>query len=246
MIGSQFVEECFMNSDWLLVQPIKGTYRLRKLWKLIGKGVLNFFGSRFFDRRKDKLIFDDNNQKTQWEKDFKLLAPENWTNGELKTLADFSKMWITARIFRCLSRTVRYHSCHGNRINYESSGKTENSEYLGLSIQFGFVILFSSAFPLAPLFAIILNFLKIRTNAKQLTKYSKRTTPKEFFIFFLFDLIWPQIDPGWPKMTFGWTIWKIMKENFWYWDLGRYFPIFSVFINSDKWCSTRFYFKYCN
>ena len=59
----------------------------------------------------------------------------------------------------------------------------ENSEYLGLSIQFGFVILFSSAFPLAPLFAVILNFLKIRTNAKQLTKYSKRTTPKEIFIF---------------------------------------------------------------
>ena len=53
--------------------------------KLIGKGVLNFFGSRFFDRRKDKLIFDDNNQKTQWEKDFKLLAPENWTNGENAT-----------------------------------------------------------------------------------------------------------------------------------------------------------------
>ena len=36
-----------------------------------------------------------------------------------------------------------------------------------------------------------------------------------------------------------------MKENFWYWDLGRYFPIFSVFINSDKRCSTCFYFKYC-
>ena len=192
MIGSQFVEECFMNSDWLLVQPIKGTYRLRKLWKLIGKGVLNFFGSRFFDRRKDKLIFDDNNQKTQWEKDFKLLAPENWTNGELKKLSDFSRIWITDRIFRCLPRTVRYHSCHGPwsmdngheyGINYGTSTETENSEYLGLSIQFGFVILFSSAFPLAPLFAIILNFLKIRTNAKQLTKYSKRTTPKEIFIF---------------------------------------------------------------
>ena len=113
MIGSQFVEESFLNSDWLLIWPIKDATRLQKLWKLIGKGVLNFFGSRFFDRRKDKLIFDDNNQKTQWEKDFKLLAPENWTNGQLKNLADFSKMWITARIFRCPPRTVRYHSCHG-------------------------------------------------------------------------------------------------------------------------------------
>ena len=70
---------------------MKDANRLRKLWKLIGKGVLNFFGSRFFDRRKDKLIFDDNNQKTQWEKDFKLLAPENWTNGELKNFAGFFK-----------------------------------------------------------------------------------------------------------------------------------------------------------
>ena len=52
-------------------------------------------------------------------------------------------------------------------------------EYLDLSIQFGFVILFSAAFPLAPLFALLNNFLKIRTNAKELTKYSKRTVPKK-------------------------------------------------------------------
>ena len=55
--------------------------------------------------------------------------------------------------------------------------KYTHSEYLDLSIQFGFVILFSSAFPLAPLFALLNNFIKIRTNAKQLTKYSKRTVP---------------------------------------------------------------------
>ena len=77
------------NSDWLLLEPTIDNTRLRKLWKLIGKGVLNFFGSRFFDRRKDKLIFDDNNQKTQWEKDFKLLAPENWTNGRIRTSVIF-------------------------------------------------------------------------------------------------------------------------------------------------------------
>ena len=52
-------------------------------------------------------------------------------------------------------------------------------EYLDLSIQFGFVILFSSAFPLAPLFALLNNFIKIRTNASQLTKYSKRPRPKK-------------------------------------------------------------------
>ena len=99
MIGSQFVEESFLNSDWLLGEPIKYTTRLWKLWKLIGKGVLNFFGSRFFDRRKDKLIFDDNNQKTQWEKDFKLLAPENWTNGELKIWRIFQKCELRPEFF---------------------------------------------------------------------------------------------------------------------------------------------------
>ena len=82
MIGSQFVEESFQSSHWSNTRSIRDELGSWKLIKLIGKGVLNFFGSRFFDRRKDTLIFDDNNQKTQWEKDFKLLAPENWTNGE--------------------------------------------------------------------------------------------------------------------------------------------------------------------
>ena len=98
--------------------------------KLIIKSLTAFFGQRYVDKKKDKVIFDDNNYKTQWENDFKLLGSQNWIN-----------------------------------------------EYLDLSIQFGFVILFSSAFPLAPLFALLNNFIKIRTNAKQLTKYSKRTTP---------------------------------------------------------------------
>ena len=138
------------------------------------------------------MIFDDNNQKTQWEKDFKLLAPENWTNGQLKIWRIFSKI---GGFFKNVNYGPNFSVSATDRpisqlswsmdTGHENGtpAKTENSEYLGLSIQFGFVILFSSAFPLAPLFAIILNFLKIRTNAKQLTKYSKRTTPKEFFIF---------------------------------------------------------------
>ena len=91
--------------------------------KLVIKSLTAFFGQRYVDKKKDKVIFDDNNYKTQWENDFKLLGTQNWIN-----------------------------------------------EYLDLSIQFGFVILFSSAFPLAPLFALLNNFIKIRTNAKQLTK----------------------------------------------------------------------------
>ena len=60
---------------------------------------------------------------------------------------------------------------------------------------------------------------------------------------FHFTIIWLPLTSGWPEID---RKLNIVKENFWYWDLGRYFPIFSVFINSDKWCSTRFYFKYCN
>ena len=48
---------------------------------LIIKAVLNLFGSKFSDRKRDKMIFDDNDTKTQWEDDFKLLPAENWING---------------------------------------------------------------------------------------------------------------------------------------------------------------------
>ena len=117
---------------------MKDVNRLWKLWKLIGKGVLNFFGSRFFDKRKDKLIFDDNNQKTQWEKDFKLLAPENWTNGQLKILMNFSKMWIPDQDLRvridikarlCQTGTPKVRTAlHFSKIRKESGRQRDNCQ----------------------------------------------------------------------------------------------------------------------
>jgi anoctamin-1 len=50
-------------------------------------------------------------------------------------------------------------------------------EYLDLSIQFGFVVLFSSAFSLAPLIALLTNFFQIRVDAQSYTKLRKRPTP---------------------------------------------------------------------
>ena len=52
-----------------------------EFFNLIYKGVVNFIGRIIFNKRKDKLIFDDDNIKTQWEKDFKLLPSSNWING---------------------------------------------------------------------------------------------------------------------------------------------------------------------
>lgn len=48
-------------------------------------------------------------------------------------------------------------------------------EYMEMVIQFGFVTLFSFAFPLAPLLALVNNIFEIRLDAKKLVKYSRRT-----------------------------------------------------------------------
>lgn len=48
----------------------------------------------------------------------------------------------------------------------------------GLVIQFGFVTLFVSAFPLAPLFALINNIIEIRMDAYKFTITSRRPMPE--------------------------------------------------------------------
>lgn len=47
-------------------------------------------------------------------------------------------------------------------------------EYLELVIQFGFVTIFVSTFPLAPLFALINNVLEIRLDARKMLQNYKR------------------------------------------------------------------------
>lgn len=53
-------------------------------------------------------------------------------------------------------------------------------EYLELVVQFGFVTVFVSAFPLAPLFALINNFFEIRFDAKKIITSFKRPVAQRF------------------------------------------------------------------
>ena len=46
-----------------------------------------------------------------------------------------------------------------------------------MAMQFGFITLFSSAFPLAPLCAMINNLFEIRQDAQKYTKYKTRPIP---------------------------------------------------------------------
>lgn len=50
-------------------------------------------------------------------------------------------------------------------------------EYLEMILQYGFVVLFVSAFPLAPLFALINNIFETRLDAQKFLKYYRRPVP---------------------------------------------------------------------
>ncbi|CAG5106103.1 Oidioi.mRNA.OKI2018_I69.chr1.g2683.t2.cds [Oikopleura dioica] len=52
------------------------------------------------------------------------------------------------------------------------------NDYIELAIQFGFAVLFSCAFPLAPLFAFLNNIAEIRIDAAKYVKYSQRPIPE--------------------------------------------------------------------
>jgi anoctamin-1 len=56
-------------------------------------------------------------------------------------------------------------------------------EYLEMVIQFGFVTIFVSAFPLAPLFALINNIFEIRLDAKKIISAFKRPVAQRFQLF---------------------------------------------------------------
>lgn len=52
------------------------------------------------------------------------------------------------------------------------------TEYLEMVLQYGFVTIFVTAFPLAPLFALINNMLEMRLDAKKFIKYFRRPVPQ--------------------------------------------------------------------
>ncbi|KAF2904356.1 hypothetical protein ILUMI_01814 [Ignelater luminosus] len=51
-------------------------------------------------------------------------------------------------------------------------------EYLEMVLQYGFVTIFVTAFPLAPLFALINNVLEMRLDAQKMIKYYRRPVPQ--------------------------------------------------------------------
>ena len=55
-------------------------------------------------------------------------------------------------------------------------------EYIELAIQFGFITLFSTAFPLAPLCALINNLFEIRVDAQKYTRQKTRPIPTRFLL----------------------------------------------------------------
>lgn len=57
-------------------------------------------------------------------------------------------------------------------------------EYLELVLQFGFITLFVSAFPLAPLFALLNNIFEIRFDAQKMLKSYKRPVAQRYFNYF--------------------------------------------------------------
>ncbi|XP_057668249.1 anoctamin-2-like isoform X2 [Diorhabda carinulata] len=60
----------------------------------------------------------------------------------------------------------------------EIESKSLYSEYLEMVLQYGFVTIFVTAFPLAPLFALINNILEMRLDAKKFLKYYRRPVPQ--------------------------------------------------------------------
>ncbi len=52
-------------------------------------------------------------------------------------------------------------------------------EYLEMVLQYGFVIMFSAAFPLAPLFALMNNVAEIRVDAQKYICNSRRALPEK-------------------------------------------------------------------
>jgi len=81
-------------------------------------------------------------------------------------------------------RTHSYTSIHLlslTKLNFcifEIITKTYLQDYIELAIQFGFAVLFSCAFPLAPLFAFLNNIFEIRIDAAKYVKYSQRPIPE--------------------------------------------------------------------
>lgn len=61
---------------------------------------------------------------------------------------------------------------------YTSPNEGLFQEYLEMVLQFGFITLFVAAFPLAPLFALLNNWVEIRLDAQKFVCHTRRGVPE--------------------------------------------------------------------
>ncbi|CAH1180912.1 unnamed protein product [Phyllotreta striolata] len=97
----------------------------------------------------------------------------------------FLKMYktfiITTGIEKAEKEEVALISCNQWTEDYKLSELESRSlfaEYLEMVLQYGFITIFVTAFPLAPLFALINNVLEMRLDAKKFIKYYRRPVPQ--------------------------------------------------------------------
>ena len=89
--------------------------------------------------------------------------------------------WLMQKVKSVLKLT-KIHDSDGILFRWEYDYTLDNDhklyeEYNEMAMQFGFITLFSSAFPLAPLCAMINNIFEIRQDAQKYTMYNTRPIP---------------------------------------------------------------------
>ncbi|XP_049825597.1 anoctamin-5-like isoform X2 [Aethina tumida] len=93
----------------------------------------------------------------------------------------YSTFKVTTGIAKGDSNEEIIISCNQWTEDYKLSALESQSlfsEYLEMVLQYGFVTIFVTAFPLAPLFALINNVLEMRLDATKFIKYFRRPVPQ--------------------------------------------------------------------
>ncbi|XP_072392472.1 anoctamin-2-like isoform X1 [Diabrotica undecimpunctata] len=87
---------------------------------------------------------------------------------------------VTTGIEKTKTDEVTLISCNQWTEDYKLTEAESSlfSEYLEMVLQYGFITIFVTAFPLAPLLALINNVLEMRLDAKKFIKYYRRPVPQ--------------------------------------------------------------------
>ncbi|CAH1155880.1 unnamed protein product [Phaedon cochleariae] len=93
----------------------------------------------------------------------------------------YNTFMVTTGIEKAAKEEITLISCNQWTEDYklgEFQSRSLFAEYLEMVLQYGFVTIFVTAFPLAPLFALINNVLEMRLDAKKFIKYFRRPIPQ--------------------------------------------------------------------